>query len=579
MTNNLDLWKLLAGLGIFLSGMHQLEDAIKSMSGKVFRRMVSHWTRGRWRAVGSGTLITAILQSSSAVSLMVLAFVGAGVLSMENAIGVMLGANVGTTVTAWIIAALGFQLKIESFSLPFIAIGGLLLVFNASAGRLFQLSRLLLGFGFLLLGVAYMKGGVENLAATVDLAHLSPHGLWFYVLVGVVLTALMHASSASIAIFMAALHSGLITFEMGAALVIGANVGTTVTVLLGALGATQAKKRVGLSDLIFKGITGIFAFVGLSGLIWLVGELLPGGTSEVMGLALFHTLFNVLGLILFFPCIGQLARLLNYLLPDHKTVLTVYLTNTPVEVPAAAEAALRKEIRHLQDESQLYQLRLLRIDEKLIFLDSLPLERKSGKRLSLEELYEDIKLLHAEIFSFYSRLQGQKLELVEARELERLIYASRNIMNALKNFKDIRADFEEFDAAENPYIEAQYQLFRQRLSELCHDLHRLPELAEPEELFRELLKTYLRVEGADRRFIRETMQAVSAKQIHEMEIASLLLANRLFTQACRLQVFGLKDLLLSPAQVADFDRALDMQEMVAEVQAGGASRSGLSPSS
>jgi phosphate:Na+ symporter len=566
MSANLDLWKLLAGLGIFLFGMHQLEDAVKSLSGKVFRRMVSHWTRGRWRAVGSGTLVTAILQSSSAVSLMVLAFVGAGVLSMENAIGVMLGANVGTTLTAWIIAALGFKLKIETFALPFIAAGGLLLVFNTPTARLFQIARLLLGFGFLLLGVDYMKGGVESLTAGVDFSQLPPYGLWFYVLIGVVMTALMHASSASIAIFMAALHSGLITFEMGAALVIGANVGTTVTVLLGAMGATQAKKRVGLSQLIFKGVTGVIAFAGLGGLVWLVGLLLPGNDKGVMGLALFHTLFNVLGVILFFPCIGQLARLLNYLIPDHKTVLTVYLNNTPVEVPAAAETAMRKEIRHLHDECQLYQLRLLKIDEKLIFLETLPLERKSGKRLCLEELYEEIKLLHAEIFSFYSRLQAQKLEVGEAKELERLIYASRNIMNALKNFKGIRGDLDEFDASENGYIEAQYQLFRQRLTELGHDLHRLPEITEPEELFRELLKTYLRVETADRRFIRETLQAVAAKQIHEMEIASLLLANRLFTQGCRLQVFGLKDLLLTQTQVTDFDRALDMKELVEEEQ-------------
>ena len=514
MTSNLDLWKLLAGLGIFLFGMHQLEDAIKAMSGKVFRRLVSHWTRGRWRAVGSGTLVTAILQSSSAVSLMVLAFVGAGVLSLENGIGVMLGANVGTTITAWIIGAVGFQLKIESFALPFIAAGGLLLAFNPSAGRLFQIARLLLGFGFLLLGVAYMKGGVENLAGALDFSHLPPHGLWFYVLVGVVLTALMHASSASIAIFMAALQSGLITFEMGAALVIGANIGTT----------------------------------------------------GVLGLALFHTLFNVLGLILFFPGIGRLARLLNFLLPDHKTVLTVYLTNTPVEVPAAAEAALRKEILHLHDECQLYQLRLLKIDDQQIFPESLPLERKSGKRLSLEELYEDIKLLHAEIFSFYSLLLGQKLDAGEGKELERLIYASRNIMNALKNCKDIRGDLEEFEATENSYIEAQYQLFRQRLLGLCQDLHRLPEVAPPEALVRELLKTYHRLEVADRRFIQETLQAVAAQQIHDMEIASLLLANRLFTQACRLQLYGLKDLLFNSLQAADFDRVIEMRELIAEEQ-------------
>ncbi|HSH13404.1 MAG TPA: Na/Pi symporter [Desulfurivibrionaceae bacterium] len=569
MATNLDLWKLLAGLGIFLFGIYQLEDAVKSLSGKVFRRMISHWTQGSWRAVGSGTLVTAILQSSSAVSLMVLAFVGAGVLSMENAIGVMLGANIGTTFTAWIIAVLGFKLKIEAFALPFVAVGGLLLTFNSPASRHFQIARLLLGFGFLFLGIDYMKGGVETLAAGLDLSRLPSFGLWFYVLVGVVLTALMQASAASLAIFLTGLHSGLITFEMGAALVIGANIGTTVTVLLGSLGASQAKKRVGVSHLIFNGVTGVVAFAGLIPLVRLVGLLLPGESDGVMGLALFHTLFNLLGVLLFFPFIGHLAHLLVRFFPDYKTVLTVYLDNTPVEEVAAAETALRKEIRHLHDECLLYQLRLLRIDEKLVFLESLPLERKSGKRLALEGLYEDIKLLHAEIFSFYSRLQSQKLELNEAKELERLIYASRNIMNALKNFKGIRGDLDEFDASENVYIEAQYQLFRQRLSELCHDLHRLPEVTDPEELFRELLKTYLRVEAADRRFIKETMNAVSTKRIHEMEIASLLLANRLFTQGCRLQVFGLKDLLLTQEQVADFDRALDMQELVDEAQGHG----------
>lgn len=551
---------------MFLFGMYQLEDAVKALSGKLFRRMISQCTRGSWRAIGSGTLVTAILQSSSAVSLMVLAFVGAGVLSMENGIGVMLGSNIGTTCTAWIVAVLGFKIKIESFALPFVAIGGMLLIFSNPTLRLFQLARLLLGFGFLFLGLDYMKGSVEDLAASFDLQQFSAYGLWVYVLVGVVLTALMQSSSASIAIALAALHSGLLTFSMGVALVIGANVGTTITMLLGSMGATQAKKRVGVSHLIFNVLTAVFALAGLSWLVQLVSLILPDNANGVMGLALFHTLFNLIGVILFFPFIGSLAKFLLWLFPDHKTVLTVYLNNTPVEVIDAAEAALRKEIRHLLIECQLYELRLLKIDEKLIFLESLPIEIKSGKRLTQEKLYEDIKLLHAEIFSFYTRLQGQKLEVNEAKELERQIYASRNIMNALKNFKGIRGDLDEFDASGNAHVEAQYQLFRKRLLELCHDLNRLPEIETSEELLRELLKTYLRVENADRRFIKDTMQAVSTKKIHEMEIASLLLVNRLFTQACRMQVFGLKDLLLTQAQAIDFDHALDIKEMVDEEQ-------------
>ena len=564
--SNFDLWKMLAGLGMFLFGMFQLEEAVKALSGKAFRRLIGNWTRGRWRAIGSGTLVTAVLQSSSAVSLMVLAFVGAGVLSMENGIGVMLGANVGTTFTAWIVAVLGFKIKIESFALPFIALGGLALVFTRPGSHQAQAARLLLGFGFLFLGLDYMKVSVEGFAASFDLAQLPTQALWLYVLAGVAFTALMQSSSASIALALAALHSGLLTFEMGAAMVIGANVGTTITVLLGAMGSTQAKKRVGMSHLLFNGVTALFALLGLRGLLRLVGLILPGGAGGVMGLALFHTLFNVLGVLLFFPFIGLLARFLLRLYPERKTVLTVYLDNTPVEVIEAADAALRKEIRHLLAECQLYQMRLLHIDEKLIFPAELPLESRAGRRLGHEELYERIKLLHAEIFAYYSKLQAQKLEEGEAKELERVIYASRNLMNGLKNFKGIRGDLEEFDASENPYIESQYQLFRRRLSELCHDLNRLPGLESGEEQYRELLKIYLRVETADRRFIKEIMAAVAGRKIREMEIASLLLVNRLFTQACRMQVFGLKDLLLTQAQVADFDRALDMKELVEEEQ-------------
>ena len=122
MPLNLDVWKLLAGLGIFLFGMHLIEDSVKALSGRAFRRIIRVYTDGRLRAIGSGALVTALLQSSSAVSLMVLAFVGAGVMNMQNAIGVIMGSNIGTTLTAWIIATIGFKIKIETLALPFIGL-------------------------------------------------------------------------------------------------------------------------------------------------------------------------------------------------------------------------------------------------------------------------------------------------------------------------------------------------------------------------------------------------------------------------------------------------------------------------
>ncbi len=564
LDGSFDIWKLVAGLGIIIFGMLLLEDALKALSGKAFKRMIRLYTKGRLRSVTSGTLATALLQSSAAVSLMVLAFVGAGIMSMENAIGVVMGSNIGTTFTAWIVAMLGFKIKIEAFALPIIGIAGIGLIFFNSSSRPFHACRLLIGFGFLFLGLDYMKSSVESLTQSFDMNRIPDYGLWFYLMAGTILTALMQSSSASIAIVLTALNSQIITFNMGAAMVIGANVGTTITVLLGSLGGIPSKKRVGMSHLIFNAVTGVLAFLSIHGLIWITGLFIDTERNSVMALALFHTLFNLIGVIIFFPFIGSLARMLVRIYPEHKAILSMYINNTPVEVPEAAATALRKEISHLLDECQIYNLRLLNIDEKHVIDRGSFFEKQAKKKFGLYDLYETIKLLHSEIFEFYSRLQAQKLEETETKELERVIYASRNIMNSIKNFKGIRHDLDEFEASENTYLNSRYKLFRSRLRDLYRNMNSILNMQDSEEQYRTLLKTFVHIEEDDKRFIRETMKAVSGKKIHNMEIASLLLVNRLFTQACRMQVYGMKDLLLTQEQIDDFDSALDMKELMDE---------------
>lgn len=562
MNEHFDIWLLLAGLGLFLFGMILLEESVKALSGRAFRKMIRHYTDSRIKAIGSGSLVTAILQSSSAVSLMVLAFVGAGVMSMENGIGVMMGSNIGTTFTSWIIATFGFKVKIESFALPLIGIGGISLVLFSSSAKLFHFNRLLIGFGFLFLGLNYMKESVEIFAKSFDLGTIADHGLWLYLLVGTLLTALMQSSSASIAIVLTALNSQLITFSIAVAMVIGANVGTTITVLLGTLGGSQAKKRVGMSHLFFNVLTGAVAFGALNMLVVFIQMFVDIEAHSVMGLAFFHTLFNIIGVILFFPFVGTLARLLNNIYPDQKMILSVYIHNTPAEVIDAATDALKNEISHLLQECQLYGTRILHIQENLFFEQATPFEREQKKKLTTERLYENMKILHGEIFSFYSRLQAQVLEEGEAKELERFIYASRNIMNSLKNMKGIKKNLEEFDASENPYLYNQYILFRKRLADLYHDMDRILQLDNPEERYVKLLESFVHIESLDQRFIQATMSAAAKDHIQELEISSLLMVNRLFSQASRLQIFGLKDLLLSQEQINHFDRALDMKDIV-----------------
>jgi phosphate:Na+ symporter len=562
MSFNLDFWKLLAGLGIFLFGMLLIEESVKALSGRAFRRIIRMYTNGRLRAIGSGALVTALLQSSSAVSLMVLAFVGAGVMNMPNAIGVIMGSNIGTTLTAWIIATIGFKIKIESLALPFIGLGAVGLILFKPSFKPFLVTRLLIGFGFLFLGLDFMKGSVESFAQTLSLGQFPNYGLWFYLLVGTLVTALMQASAATIAIVLTALNSGLITFDIGAVMVIGANIGTTITVLLGAIGGVQAKKRVSLSHLIFNVVTGAAAFLGLPALVWVISFFVDIGSNSLMGLALFHTIFNILGVAIFFPFLGLLSRLLVRIYPDYKIILTVYLDQTPSEITDAATAALRKEIGHLLQECQLYCLRLLRIDEKLVFDADLPFEINRKRKYTLDALYENIKLLHAEIFTFYSKIQTHKLNETEVKELERLIYASRNMINSLKNFKGIRLNMDEFDGSDNGYLNTQYKLFRKRLVELYHNMSRILSIEEKEAQYRSLLASFVQIEEADNRFIRNTLNAVTEKKIQEMEIASLLLVNRLFTQSCRMQIYGMKDLLLPQEQINNFDSAIDTKEIM-----------------
>ena len=562
MSFNLDFWKLLAGLGIFLFGMLLIEESVKALSGRAFRRIIRMYTNGRLRSIGSGALVTALLQSSSAVSLMVLAFVGAGVMNMQNAIGVIMGSNIGTTLTAWIIATVGFKIKIESLALPFIGLGAVGLIAFKPASRAFPVTKLLIGFGFLFLGLDFMKVSVESFSQTFSIDRFPDYGLWFYLLVGTLFTALMQASAATIAIVLTALNSGLITFDIGAVMVIGANIGTTITVILGAIGGVQAKKRVSLSHLVFNVVTGAAAFLGLPILLRIIAFFVDIQSGSLTGLALFHTIFNMIGVLMFFPFLGLFSRLLMRIYPDHKTILTVYLHQTPAEVTDAAIAALRKEIGHLLQECQLYNLRLMRIDEKLVFDVDLPLESNRKKTYTHDELYENIKLLHAEIFTFYAKIQTNKLNEKEVGELERLIYASRNMMNAIKNFKGIRHNMDEFDCSDNGYVNAQYLLFRKRLLELYNNMGRILEMENKEGQYQNLLTAFVQIEGADNRFIKNTLNAVAEQKIQEMEIASLLLVNRLFTQSCRMQIYSMKDLLLSQEQIDSFDRVMDAKEIM-----------------
>ena len=546
-----DGWKFLAGLGIFLFGMFMMEESIKLLAGRSFKTLIRRYTDTRLKGLATGFVSTAILQSSSAVSLMVLAFAGAGLMTLANAIAVLMGAMVGTTCTAWVVAIFGFKIKIDAFAMPLIGIGGLGLIVLGSSSRYVNISKILAAFGFLFLGLDFMKTSVEDFSLVIDLASLPALGLWVYVLAGAILTAIMQSSSATIAIVLTTLFSGVITFDQGAAMVIGANVGTTVTVLLGAIGGVPAKKQAAASSLLFNLGTALVVYPALPLMSWLANEVFGLENNAVLGIAMFHTQFNVLGVMLFAPFIAPQTRLLERLFAEKRVVLARYIPNTSPQVPEAALAALRKEILH----------QLLRSFQYIAFRYRLRAEEPTADTArarppsACTPRYQDIDRLHAEIFAFYAQMQAQAIEEKEAVQLEPVIRASRSIMNATRNLHDLHPEIADFAREDNRFMQEAHQCFQDRLEQLRTIVVAVGADPDRDSTADELAQFYDLVEDADKQFIRSCSRAVSRAMIREGDVTRLLMANRFFTQSSRMLVLSMQALTRQSGDIGQGQKA------------------------
>ncbi|MGD9947365.1 MAG: Na/Pi cotransporter family protein [Desulfobulbus sp.] len=538
-----DGWKFLAGLGIFLFGMFMMEESVKLLAGRSFKILIRRCTENRLKGLLTGFVTTAILQSSSAVSLMVLAFVGAGLMSLANAVAVLMGAMVGTTCTAWVVALVGFQLKIDVFALPLIGIGGLGLIFFSGSTRYINISKLLVAFGFLFHGLDFMKTSVETFAGSVDLSTLPNLGLWVYVLIGIILTAAMQSSSATIAIILTALFSGIIDFREGAALVIGANVGTTVTVLLGAIGGIPAKKQTAVSSLIFNAVTALIVSPLLPLMTWITQDFFHLADNPVLGIALFHTLFNVLGVLLFFPFISGLVHLLHRFFPEKRTVLTLFIHNTSPQVPEAALAALRNEVLHQLLLSVRYIGRHYGLKPPEVNQTEEDIGSADQKQSAFPLAYGDLEHLHAEIFTFYAQIQAETIDPQEAVLLEPIIRSSRSMMNVVRNLYDLRTEIDDIGGEDNAFLLQAHAEVLRRLSLLWKTIEQVATEPRPEVQEEELRLMFQNVEKADKAFIRASAGSISRREIREQDVTKLLMINRFLTQSSRMVVLSMQNLV------------------------------------
>tara|TARA_R110002094_G_scaffold99404_4_gene99844 strand:+ start:1204 stop:2871 length:1668 start_codon:yes stop_codon:yes gene_type:complete len=320
-----ELFTVLGGLGVFLFGLRVMSGGLQKLAGARLRSVLAGLTRNRFTGVFSGFLITCAVQSSSATTVLVVSFANAGLLTLTQTLGLVMGANIGTTVTAWIVSLLGFKLKIAAFALPIIGLGFPLSLLKAPRTK--HVSEVMIGFGLLFLGLSFLKDAVpdfkSNPAAFEFAQSLTGYGFWstlLFVLFGTVLTVAVQSSSASTAITLTMVAKGWIDLDLAAAMILGENIGTTITAQLASIGANRDARRVATFHTLFNVIGVCWMLLAMPLALGLVRMIINGDAETDMlvattQVALFHTLFNVTNTGLLIGFVSKLEALVLRLVP------------------------------------------------------------------------------------------------------------------------------------------------------------------------------------------------------------------------------------------------------------------------
>lgn len=551
MTSYVDLWQLLAGLGLFLFAMQQLEEAITALAGRSFKVFLKANTKHPLQGLLSGVLLTAVLQSSSAVSLLLLAFVGAGILRMHQALPVIFGCNLGTTATGWLVVMLGFKLPIEDIALPIIGLGGMILFFFRNKSSFFNTGKFLLSFGLIFLGLEMMKVSVEVLAQSLNLEEYTAYGHLVFFIIGLVLTALIQSSSATMVIALSVLHTGLLPLSAAMAIVVGSNVGTTATVFLGSLGGIPAKKQVAFAHFLFNIVTAGVALLAISAMLSFITEVLAV-QDALLALVIFHTLFNFMGVLLFFPFIKLLSQWLEKVFVAKKVSTNQYLHLVTAEVPEAAIQALQKETNRLLLISLYLNLKALGVtNEKLSrkLVDSERGQEVKIFRLSYYRAYQLVKQLEGEMLRYYAEIQKQTLDPDESQNLSKLMSIIQNIMHSVKGLKDVEHNILEFESHTSDEYQHLLYRFRDSTQAYYEALVELLTAQEQHVSFEDQSKLMVMIQKNYEQLLVEINSIMDKKALDEVSISTFFNVNRELYSSHKAMLLGANDLLGLPTEI------------------------------
>lgn len=413
-----DLLKLLGSLALFLYGMKIMSEGLQKFAGDGLRNILTAMTRNRVTGVLTGALITALIQSSSATTVMVVSFVNAGLLTLTQSISVIMGANIGTTVTAWIISLFGFKVDIAAFALPLLALG-IIPLFSQKSSRK-SIGEFIFGFSFLFMGLSFLKSNApdlgnnpEMLAFVQNYTNMGYLSILLFVLIGTVLTMIVQASAATMAITLIMCANGWISYELGAALVLGENIGTTITANLAALTGNTESKRAALAHLVFNVFGVIWVLLVFKpftmGVSWIVKDIMhitDPAVAVSFKLSCFHTCFNICNVCMLIWFVKLIEKTVCKIIPSRDTEEEYRLRFITGGLLSTAELSIlqaRKEINLFAERTR----RMFKMVTDLLHTDN---ENDYNQLFSRIEKYESISdNMEVEIANYLNQVSEGRL--------------------------------------------------------------------------------------------------------------------------------------------------------------------------
>ena len=476
---------ILSGIAIFIIGMFFMQDGFKQLSGGILEKLLEKFTSNTLYAILTGFLSTSVVQSSTIITLIVVSFLSAELLTLVQAVGIVFGSNIGSTTTAWIVSSLGVDVKISTYAFPMLVFGVVLRFFKSNGVK--GSGNVLLGLGFIFLGISYMKDGFDIMKNSIDLASYAMEGylgIIVYILIGILITVVIQSSAATLAIVITALNADSITYVNAIALAIGANVGTTLTTILASFASNENGKRVALIHFLFNLISA--TFIGVS------------DNNYGMKLALFHTIFSVTGVILLTPAISLLVKLSEKLIQKKVSSASKpkYLNQSVLSNPDASLAALRKEIINLYENCQKAMLHALNIHTTGLTRETLKVQLAKELTIidtDIDEIYQkNLKALYSEIVKFSSFAQENMFDF-QHKKVDELKRAAVLLVEVLRDTRDIQRNVNFYLKSKNEYIKEEYNILRKELAEMLIDINTLALLENDSEQLTqlELIKTEL----------------------------------------------------------------------------------------